>query len=298
MSGINGMTAIVYDYAAMRAQLPADWFRITEAIARDPDFIALTEDALAEVEANGVWLETKIMRQLNALMSQSAGGARDVANLIGINTGQVAKDLGVANPELLTLCVKSFNSFLRTTINARDPRTAYYLMDRYREVAEHLLDQGQGDKAFEIAGFFSEYGQLGHLNGISFLLDAAAYDVVRLIEHALACGSEQVDPLLEVLLDLDEEIREEKQEDSLLGVRRSQIQLATLFLERGDQVRVARIVQDLKGERSSRLLRLRQQLESEDRPLYWELIDRGSNFSYMPPARRRYLEPLYVQLLG
>jgi hypothetical protein len=298
ISGINGMTAVLYDYAEMRDQLPAEWFRLTDAIAQDPDFIALTEDALAEVEENRLWLETKIMRQLNALMFQSAGVARDVANLIGINTGQMAKDLGVANPELLALCVKSFNSFLRTTINARDVRTAYYLMDRYREVAEHLLDRGEGEQAFEIAGFFSEYGQLGHLNGISFLIDAAAYDVVRLIEHALERDSDQVDPLLEVLLDLDEEIREEKQEDSLLGVRRSQIQLATLFLERGEQARVARIVADLKGERGSRLQRLRQQLESEDRPQYWELIDRGTNFRYLPPERRRYLEPLYAQLLG
>ena len=96
------------------------------------------EDALAEVERNRIWLETKIMRQLNALMSQSAGEARDVANLNGINTGQIAKDLGLNNPEVLGLCVRSFNSFLRTTINAQDARTAYYLMDRYREVAEHL----------------------------------------------------------------------------------------------------------------------------------------------------------------
>lgn len=297
MSGINGMTAIIYDYARLRDELPAAWFHLSDAIVRDPDFIALTEDALADVERDRVWLETKIMRQLNALMSQSAGAARDVANLIGINTGQLAKDLGATNPELLSLCVKSFNSFLRTTINARDVRTAYYLMDRYREVAEHLLDQGQDDKAFEIAGFFSEYGQLGHLNGISFLLDAAAYDVVRLIEHALGSSSDQVDPLLGVLLDLDEEIREEKQQDSLLGVRRSQIQLATLFLERGDQARVARIVEDLKGERRSRLQRLRLQLEAEDRPQYWELIDRGTNFSYLPPQRRQYLEPLYERLL-
>lgn len=298
MSGINGMAAIVYDYAELRPRLPEDWYRITDAIARDPDFVALTDDALAEVEAERIWLETKIFRQLNALMSQSAGHARDVANLIGINTGQVAKDLGTENPDLLWLCIRSFNSFLRTTINARDARTAYYLMDRYREVAEHLLEQGQGERAFEIAGFFSEYGQLGHLNGMSFLLDAAAYDVVRLIEHALELESDQVDPLLEVLLDLDEEIREEKQEDSLLGVRRSQIQLATLFLMRGDQIRVDRIVEDLKGERPSRLKRLRQQLETEDRPQYWELIDRGSNFSYLPVHRRAYLEPLYEQLLG
>lgn len=298
MSGINGMVAIVYDYAELRPQLPATWFGITEAISRDPDFIALTDDALVEVARDRVWLETKIMRQLNALMSQSAGEARDVANLIGINTGQMAKDLGTDNPELLALCIRSFNSFLRTTINARDARTAYYLMDRYREVAEHCLDHGEGQLASEIASFFSEYGQLAHLMGISFLLDAAAYDVARLIEHALDRQSDQVDPLLDVLLDLDEEIREEKQEDSLLGVRRSQIQLATLFLARGDNDRVARIVADLKGERINRLQRLRLQLETEERAQYWELIDRGSNFTYLPPERRQYLAPLYEQLLN
>ena len=58
------------------------------------------------------------------------------------------------------------------------------------------------------------------------------------------------------------------------------------------------IVDDLKGERSSRLQRLRQQIESEDRPQYWELTDRGSNFTSLPPERRQYLEPLYAALLS
>ena len=144
MSGINGLSAIIYDYAELRDSLPEHWFEISEAIARDPDFIALTEDSLSEVQEGRLWLETKIFRQLNTLMFQSAGSARDVANLIGINTGQIARDLGPSNDELLKLCMKSFNSFLRTTINAKDARTAYYLMDRYRAVGEHLLTLGQG----------------------------------------------------------------------------------------------------------------------------------------------------------
>lgn len=298
ISGINGLTAIVYDYAALRPKLAEGWFEISEVIAGDPDFIAMTEDALTQVAAEKIWLETKIFRQLNSLMSQSAGDARDVANLIGINTSQVARDLGPDNPELMRLCVKSFNSFLRTTINARDARTAYYLMDRYRAVAEHLLQSGDSWLATEIAGFFREYGQLGHLNGLSFLLDAAAYDVAGLIEYAVELHSDRVDELLDVLLELDDEIKEEKQEDSLLGVRRSQIQLATFFMEKGDQARVDRIISDLKSENTSRLERLRHQLLTDSRPHYWELIDRGSNFSYLDPARRHHLASLYEQLLA
>ena len=57
-----------------------------------------------------------------------------------------------------------------------------------------------------------------------------------------------------------------------------------------------RIVADLKDERISRLRRLRHGLETEDRPQYWELTDRGSNFTYLPPERRQFLEPLFVKL--
>ncbi|MEM8769533.1 MAG: DUF2254 family protein, partial [Pseudomonadota bacterium] len=83
MSGVNGLISIIYDYAALKSALPESWYGITDAISRDADFIALTSDAMAEVEADRLWLETKIFRQLNSLMSQCTGGARDVANLIG-----------------------------------------------------------------------------------------------------------------------------------------------------------------------------------------------------------------------
>jgi hypothetical protein len=296
MSGVNGLCGIVYDYAAIRAALPAEWFEITEAVAGDPDFIALTEDSVAQVEADRIWLETKIFRQLNSLMSLSAGHARDVANLIGINTSRIARDLGGENGDLLRLCVRAFNSYLRTTINASDLRTAYYLMDQYRDVAEHYLDRDGGRLTLEIAGYFKAYGQIAHQNGLSFLLDAAAYDVVYLVERAVSEGRPIVDGLLGVLLELDQEIKEERQEDSLLGVRRSQIQLATLFLKLGDEARVARIVADLKEERLSRLKRLKEGLLAEDRPQYWELTDRGANFHYLDPERRQYLEPLFERL--
>jgi hypothetical protein len=296
MTGINGLSALVYDYAELRGEMPDAWYSLTAEVSKDPDFISLTADSVAVVEREKLWLETKIFRQLYSLMAQCAGNARDVANLIGINTGQIAKDLGSDNPNLLRLCLRAFNSYLRVNINARDARTAYYIMDQYRDVGEHLLARGEHQLVVEVAGHFREYGQISHLNGISFLLTSAAYDVVHLIEEAVIADSPVVDELLSILLELDQEIREESQEESLLGVRRCQLQLATLFMQRGDEDRVERIVEDLKEERIGRLQRLRQGLETEDRPQYWELTDRGSNFSYLPPDRRRYLGPLFARL--
>ena len=98
------------------------------------------------------------------------------------------------------------------------------------------------------------------------------------------------------MLELDQEIKEESQEISLLGVRRSQIQLATLFLQLGQAQRAQRIADDLKQEKPARLARLREGLESENRTQFWELTDRGANFAYLSSERRAYLDPLY-QLL-
>jgi hypothetical protein len=296
MTGVNALVALLYDYSAIRSKMPDNWFSVSDAVSQDPDFIALTADSVEVVEREKIWLETKIFRQLFSLMTQCADRARDVANLIAINTGQIAKDLGTDNRGLLRLCLRAFNSFLRITINAGDQRTAYYIMDQYRDVAEHQLLGEQYDLVLEIAGYFKEYGQVAHRRGLSFLLDAAAYDVVHLIEKAVNDGAEIVDDLLGVLLELDQEIKEESEEESLLGVRRSQIQLATLFMQLGHDARVNRIVADLKEERIGRLQRLRQGLESEERPQFYELTDRGANFSYLLPERRQYLAPLFEKL--
>ncbi len=293
MSGVSALTGLIYDYSNIRQSLPENWFRVSDTVAHDADFVALAEDSLRAIEEQKIWLETKVFRQLFALMSQSAGQARDVANLIGINTQEIARDLGAQNKPLLNLCIRAFNSYLRTTINARDVRSAYYLMNQYRILAEHLLEEGQSETVFDIVGYFRDYGQIAHRLGLSFLLEAAAHDVVQLIERAVAINSDVVDDLIDVLLDLDQEIKEEGHEDSLLGVRRSQIQLATLFLLLEQPDRARRIAEDLGDERIERLERLREALETDDRPQYWELMDRGANFSYLAPERRPHLETLF-----
>ena len=37
---------------------------------------------------------------------------------------------------MLSLCIQFFNSYLRAAINGRDLRLAYYVLDRYRQLAE------------------------------------------------------------------------------------------------------------------------------------------------------------------
>jgi hypothetical protein len=296
MAAVAALANLLFDYVRVRERLPQRWFDFTESVSTDPDFIALAPESLEEVRRHGLWLERKIMRRFVALLEQSAGAARDVAHLIGIKTQTIATDLGSSHPHMLELAMRGFNSYLRVTIGVGDARTAYYLMNLYRTVASHLLHNGRHQKALEIAGYLAHYGQVAFKRGLPFLLETAAHDLVNLVEAAVRLESPAVDRLLELLLELDQEIREEGQEENLLGVRRAQMQLATLFLMLDQRERAQRIVLDLRQERLERLERLRKGLLTEEHEQFWEFVDRGVNFSYLSPERRAYLARLFDQL--
>jgi hypothetical protein len=296
MAAVDALSGFISDYLRVRSQLPAGWFNVTDSVAADPDFIALAPETMDEVRTQGIWLERKVFRRFLSLVGQSAIRARDVANLVGINTQRIASEFGADNANLLELCLRGFNSYLRVTISAGDARTAYFMMNQYRMLAVEMLRNGKADVAMQIAGHIKEYGVIGHEQGLSFLLVSASYDVKELFETAYLEESEAADDMLDCLLQLDMEIKEESEQDSLLGVRRSQIQVATLLLQHGDEERVQRVIDDLKGERFSRLERLRLMLETDDRPQFWELMDRGVNFAYLVPERRQYLEELFQRM--
>jgi hypothetical protein len=234
-----------------------------------------------------------VLRQYWALMSNSVPDARDVADMIAINSQRIGAAAAHAHPELITQCIRCFNTYLRTTIRAGDMRTGVYVFNQYRLMAEALLIHGRLDAVREIAGFFQHYGVFAHTLGQSFILEVAAHDIVQLIETAARLESPVVDDLLSRLLELDQEIKQESQEASLMGVRRAQMQLATLFIERNEEPRARRIAADLAAERPERLERIRAELLSDERSEYWEFTPRGLNFGYLAPERRRHLATLF-----
>ena len=99
-----------------------------------------------------------------------------------------------------------------------------------------------------------------------------------------------------LMLDLDREIRDESQEKTLLGVRRSQMQLGALFLTRGEHERVDRVVKDLVMEEPNRIAQVLRLLEEAQDPEYWEFTARGVNFAYLEPERRGQLQKLADQV--
>ena len=289
MAAIAALASLLRDYQPLRRELPEGWFEIDGALALDPDFVSMAPSAAADIRAQRIWLEMKVLRQYLALFGESLGDARDIANLIALETRRLGAEAIANHPHLLALVIRFFNSYLRSAVNGRDLRTAYYVLDQYRQLSEATLAAGDGRHTLEIAGHLRFYGLLAYETGQAFLLEAVAYDLARLVEGAVELGRPEAPALLDLFLQVDREPASPEQEERLRGVRRAQVQLATFFLARGEEPQARRIFDDLAHERPERIAAVKAELEAEDRAQYWEFTDRGVNFSFLPPERRAHL---------
>ena len=289
MAGVDALAELVREVAPLREGLPRAWFAVDAGLARDPDFVSMAPSVLDEIDREGTWLEIKVLRQYWSLFSESLVTARDVANLVALNTRRLTEEGALP----LRLSCQFFNSYLRAAINARDLRTAYYVLHQYRLLAEFRLVREDGADTLEIASHLRYYGRLGYEQNQAFLLEVVAYDIGLLVERAARAELPDVDPLLDMLLEVDSESRTFEQEERLRGVRRAQIQVAAFFLERGDEARARRVYEDMAGEPPERMVAIRAELEAEKESGYREFTDRGVNFAYLEPARRAKLPEFF-----
>jgi hypothetical protein len=295
MHAVDALGRLMLSYAGEKASYESRWFSLDRSVRENPDFVSMHEEVLADIEHNRLWLEMKILRQYQMLYGETLNRMRDINYLIAIDTRKVAEEAMARGDDLVAgLALKFFNTYLRATINGRDVRTAYNVLNQYRLLAEAALRSGRDAVAIEIAKRFQYYGQLGFSTGLSFVLETAAYDLCTLNETAFAIRSPAADELLAIFLEVDKEAEEGHElEASLRGVRKAQIKLATCYLTSGAE-RLARVIfEDMRDEIPSRLRSIREELGSITSKEFWEISDRGMNFDYLDPQRRATLDTFF-----
>jgi len=290
MASVHALKRLLLDYRSLRGQLPDAWFQVEEELAQNPDFVSMDEQVLADVAARRCWVEMKVMRQYQTIYGEALHRMRDISYVIAIDTRLIAEQAQRdGDAHLLHLCMKFINTYVRAAINARDVRTAYNVFNQYRLLAQSLLDTREGGYTIEIARYFKYYGVIAYAANLPFILETVAYDLCALTELAFERSSPVFAELLTILLSVDKESEGDVQETSLRGVRKAQVKLATFFLLRNEEALARQVFSDMANEDPARLVSIRDELIAVRAADYWEIIDRGSNFDYVPLDRRPYL---------
>jgi len=184
------------------------------------------------------------------------------------------------------------NSYLRATLNAKDVRTAYNVLNQYRLMVEAFLRSGQHASALSAATYLKYYAHVSYDLNLPFVTETIAYDVGALCQLACDLGLAEEDSLLAILLELDRPTP--GQDRGLKGVRKAQVKLGAYYLMIGAEGKARRIHADMASEPAERIRAIRVELERVETKDFWEIIDRGRNFEYMPPVQKAAMAQFFA----
>ncbi|HVY37205.1 MAG TPA: DUF2254 family protein [Polyangia bacterium] len=291
---------LLVDYQTRKERLEPEWFAIGAPLQADPDFVALADDSLQELARNRTWLEWKGLRQVREVFGAALSSVPEMAHVVTIDTRYVGEAaLAAGNRDVFAMVVKFMNTYLRAALNARDVRTAYNVLNQYRQLAEALLaaprdaDRWSSTTLVEVAAHFKYYARLAHGNGLGFVTETAAYDLCALCEAASAHQSDCQDRLLQIFLQIDDAPETPDEERALRGVRKAQAKLATYYLSAGESARAQAIFDDMAAESPERLRSIRDEMLAVTAKDFWEVVDRGANFDYLPAPRKDHLRAFF-----
>ena len=293
-SAVDALKDLGVGYLALKIAQSPPWLLPGKALRQNPDFVALAPEAQHALGQEGVWVEWKILRQLLNIFGVAIGELPDTAHLIAIDArylGEAALEVG--DQSAVRLCIKFFNTFLRTTMTAHKQGSAYNVLHQYRLLAEKVLHYDMTAVMIEIGHhmrYYAHSAQDHHNGGVT---EAIAYDLAALCELAEKQRQTAHDQLLASLLSIDRTPETPAQEVTLRGVRKAQIKLATAYLEMGNRNAARQIFLDMKDERPERLRSIRDELLAVQSKDFWEIVDRGTNFDYLDPQRKEQLEVFF-----
>jgi hypothetical protein len=293
-AAVDALKDLALEYLKVKPQANKAWFSIGPEIRLNPDFVAMDAESLADLEIRNTWVEWKVMRQYLSIYNEGLASMRDVNYVIAIDTRYIGEGAGeIGDHELVELVFRFMNSYLRSTLNARDVRTTYNVLNQYRKLVETLLAQGRHDAAFDGVKHIKYYGLVAFGMELNFVTETVAYDVGALAQTANELKSPVESAILSEFLELDRPPYVRGEDQALLGVRKAQVKLAAYYLSIGEEGRARAIANDMRHEPRERILTMQRQLHTVVNKDFWEIIDRGRNFEYMPPAQREHLPTFF-----
>jgi len=151
------------------------------------------------------------------------------------------------------------------------------------------------DLVLEIGRCLAYYGQTAHKADLGFVTETAAHDLAVLCERAYMHDISCHDSLLNIFLDVDKEAENHAEEQTLRGVRKAQVKLATFYMSKNALAQADRICADMRGEKPERMASIRAELVAVNEKQYWEVTDRGVNFDYLEPCRKEKLDEFFAR---
>ena len=167
------------DYLRVKTAFGPDWFEVGH-----PELPGASDQILTEVVRAQSWVEYTVLSSFVDLVGLTPTHRKEAVYAVSLAT----RDIGLAaiaagDPEIAELCVRFFNTYLRSALNRMAPTFASSTMNEYRRLAIGALEW-RPDLAVESAAHLLRYGRHFDQAGMPAIFGAAAEDVADLAIEA------------------------------------------------------------------------------------------------------------------
>jgi hypothetical protein len=290
---VDALRDFLIDYIENKPQEDRPWYGIGRQLRDNPNFVAMDKELMRDLEQRRLWVEWKTLRQYLGVYNEALESMQEINSLVAIDTRYIgAAAAGKGETELVRMVFRFMNSYLRSAINHGSVRTAYNVLHQYRMMLETLLQLGHDGLACEGACFIKYYGHVAFDAELDFITETAAHDIAELCKFSHRQGRAAAEQrILRQLLDLDTEApaHGHSQLRGLKGVRKAQARLAVYYISVGAEANARLVAADMRDDPPELLQSICADLARAESPHFWEIVDRGTNFEYLPENERAQL---------
>ena len=312
LTGKNGNTEgqdLEKGYLDQKRRFSKEWFEVQKK-----HFGEFDEGIIKELTLLKYWVEMKMGQEFLAILIHSLNEERKLVNTIAISTRDIGKKAlrleSGSDDAVLRLVKNSFNTYLKHSIDKEDILSTIDILYQYRFFAEKILQESEDPAVvIDIAHHLKDHGRIAYVEQMSAVLETIAFDLRSLNEVAFKCYraanesdefKKVIHELLDIFLTVDDFPERSQDEETLIGVRKSQAILASYYMqwENGDFCRelLAKIENDMKEEPLERLKQIKKEIlecKTEMQPV---IDENRPNREYITLRRKDELVEFFERL--
>ena len=282
---------IARDYMTLKKKFSPEWFKVGHA-----DLPGASDQILAEVNRAGTWFPYSIMSFFVDMVGLTPLHRKEAVHAIAVATRHVGvAAIDVGDSEAAELCLRFFNTYLRTAINRSAPTFASGIMNEYRRFAIGALEW-RPDLAVEAAAHLLRYGRHFDEAGMPAIFGAAAEDVADLAIEAQARDPEVSRRLARLLVGNLLDLIPNAKPIGLNGLFKGVAKL-TFWAMASDDRDVARVlVEGIAAAPPDFVDAALDRMESLHQGLFWEVNERVIAFDWVEQPLREQIPKLRAAL--
>jgi len=288
LESVDALARVLRRYWELKPGLTEVW------LVPDPrHFLGFSTAALEELRTSGTWVEMKVYSQLYQIVGAAIGRQPDLTATAAKTLRKLGQEGSArADEGVRELTVEYFNTLLRLALNRRDARSVFAILDQYRLFADSLNLEfpALGE---EIAYYLAYYGQVAREMNLTFISEAAAYDLATLVRSAWQAQAPNRHRLLESFLRYGEDGKA-----PMKGVHKAQAILASFFALHGENDALEAVRGAWRELSPAFVSQVRNELLAVTREKYWEVSDRRLNLDFVPDAQRVKLGEFFASLVA